>query len=88
MDHGGRHHEGPFGHWDQSNAVFAFWQEILELGVTFTPKRRLKALAPGLSPKAALEKLATIQMIDVELPTTDGRVIPNRKTIRCFCGNA
>ena len=40
-----------------------------------TLKRRLKALAPGLTPKAALEKLATIQMIDVELPTTDGRTI-------------
>ena len=40
-----------------------------------TLKQRLKALAPGLTPKAVLEKLAAIQMIDVELPTTDGRTV-------------
>ncbi len=40
-----------------------------------TLKQRLKALAPGLTPRAVLEKLAAIQMIDVELPTTDGRAI-------------
>ena len=40
-----------------------------------TLKQRLKALAPGLTPRAVLEKLAAIQMIDVELPTTDDRTI-------------
>jgi transposase len=46
-----------------------------------TLKQRLKALAPGLTPKAVLEKLAAIQMIDVELPTTDGRtVLLSRRT--------
>jgi hypothetical protein len=38
-----------------------------------TLKARLKALAPGLTPRAAIEKLAAIQMVDVHLPTTDGR---------------
>jgi hypothetical protein len=38
-----------------------------------TLKNRLQALAPGLTPKAVLEKLAAIQMLDVWLPTTDGR---------------
>jgi transposase len=38
-----------------------------------TLKNRLQALAPGLTPKAVLEKLAGIQMLDVCLPTTDGR---------------
>lgn len=38
-----------------------------------TLKNRLQALAPGLTPKAVLETLATIQMLDVWLPTTDGR---------------
>jgi hypothetical protein len=38
-----------------------------------TLKNRLQALAPGLTPKAVLEKLATILMLDVWLPTTDGR---------------
>jgi transposase len=31
--------------------------------------------APGLSPRAILEKLSAIQMIDVHLPTTDGKHI-------------
>jgi transposase len=38
-----------------------------------TLKHRLRALAPGLTPKAVLEKLATIEMLDVCFPTTDGR---------------
>ena len=40
-----------------------------------TLKNRLHALAPGLTPKAVLEKLAGIQMLDVCLPTTDGRCL-------------
>jgi transposase len=35
--------------------------------------RRLHALAPGLTPRSVLEKFAAIQMIDVQVPTTDGR---------------
>jgi transposase len=38
-------------------------------------KQRLKVLAPGLTARAVLEKLAAMQMIDVELPTTDNRLI-------------
>ena len=34
---------------------------------------RLKALAPGLTPRSVLDKFATVQMIDVHIPTTDGR---------------
>jgi hypothetical protein len=30
-------------------------------------------LAPGLTPRSVLEKFAAVQMIDVHLPTTDGR---------------
>ncbi len=40
-----------------------------------TLKNRLQALAPGLTPKAVLEKLAGIQMLDICLPTTDGRCL-------------
>ncbi|MDQ5849674.1 MAG: IS1634 family transposase [Pseudomonadota bacterium] len=35
--------------------------------------QQLKALAPGLTPRSVLEKFATVQMIDVYVPTTDGR---------------
>ena len=38
-----------------------------------TLARRLHALAPGLTPRSVLEKFAAVQMIDVHLPTTDGR---------------
>ncbi|HEY6352955.1 MAG TPA: IS1634 family transposase [Burkholderiaceae bacterium] len=35
--------------------------------------QQLKALAPGLTPRSVLEKFATVQMIDLYVPTTDGR---------------
>ena len=38
-----------------------------------TLKGRLRGLAPGLTPRAVLEKLAAMQMVDVHFPTTDGR---------------
>src|SRR6266478_1435689 len=38
-----------------------------------TLRHRLQVHAPGLTPRAMLEKLASIQAIDVCLPTTDGR---------------
>lgn len=34
---------------------------------------RLKALAPGLTTRSVLEKFSAVQMIDVCVPTTDGR---------------
>jgi hypothetical protein len=40
-----------------------------------TLKQRLRALAPGLTPRAVLEKFAALQMVDVHLPTTDGRYL-------------
>ncbi len=44
-----------------------------------TLKKRLQAHAPGLTPRAVLEKLKTIQMLDVWLPTTDGRHLVMRR---------
>jgi Transposase DDE domain len=38
-----------------------------------TLARRLHALAPGLTPRSVLEKFAAMRMIDVHVPTTDGR---------------
>jgi len=37
-----------------------------------TLRARLRPLAPGLTPRAVLDKFATIQMLDVHFPTTDG----------------
>lgn len=48
---------------------------FLAYALQVTLKARLKHSAQGLTPRAALEKFATIQMLDVHLPTTDGREI-------------
>jgi len=43
--------------------------------LSVTLRHRLEAHAPGLTPRAVLEKLASIQMLDVSFPTTDGRCL-------------
>src|SRR6266849_5511405 len=40
-----------------------------------TLRAQLKPLAPGLTPRAVLDKLAAIQMLDVHFPTTDARTL-------------
>ena len=40
-----------------------------------TLKARLRPVAAGLTPRAVLDKFATIQMLDVKFPTTDGRML-------------
>ena len=40
-----------------------------------TLRARCVALAPGLTPRAVLDKFAAIQMLDVHFPTTDGRTL-------------
>ena len=40
-----------------------------------TLDRRLRDLAPGLSARAVLEKFAAVMMVDVHLPTSDGRTV-------------
>lgn len=40
-----------------------------------TLKARLRPVAAGLTPRAVLDKFATIQMLDVKFPTTDGRTL-------------
>jgi hypothetical protein len=38
-------------------------------------RQRLRAVADGLTPRAVLEKFCAVQMVDVHLPTTDGRTV-------------
>jgi hypothetical protein len=40
-----------------------------------TLRARLRPLAPGLTARAVLDKLADVQMLDVHFPTTDGRTL-------------
>jgi Transposase DDE domain len=53
----------------EAHVFVAFMAYCLQV----TLKHRLRALAPGLTPRAVLEKMAALQMVDVHLPTTDGR---------------
>ena len=48
---------------------------FLAYGLQVTLRRRLRDLAPGLTARSVLEKFATIQMLDVHLPTTDERTV-------------
>lgn len=41
--------------------------------LSITLRQRLKALAGGLMPRVVFEKLAGLQLLDVRVPTTDGR---------------
>lgn len=41
--------------------------------LSITLRQQLRGLAGGLMPRVVLEKLATVQMLDVRVPTTDGR---------------
>jgi len=43
--------------------------------LNMTLRMKLSPAAPGLTPRAALQSLAAIQMVEVHLPTTDGRVL-------------
>ena len=48
---------------------------FLAYALQITLKARLKQSATGLTPRAVLEKFAAVQMLDVHLPTTDGREV-------------
>jgi len=41
--------------------------------LSITLRQRLRALASGLMPRVVFEKLAMVQLLDVRVPTTDGR---------------
>jgi len=58
-------------HRIESHIFISFLAYCLQV----TLKARLKSLASGLTPRAVLEKFAAVQMLDVHLPTTDGREI-------------
>jgi transposase len=55
----------------EAHVLVAFLAYCLQVTLT----RRLKGLAPGLSARSVLEKMSGMQMIDVHVPTTDGREV-------------
>jgi hypothetical protein len=63
----------PVFHQDERRIEAHIFIAFLAYCMQVTLQHRLHALAPGLTARSALEKFAAVQMIDVHLPTTDGR---------------
>ena len=63
----------PVFHQDERRIEAHIFIAFLAYCLQVTLQRRLHALAPGLTARSALEKFAAVQMIDVHLPTNDGR---------------
>ena len=63
----------PIFHQHQDRVEAHIFIAFLAYCLHVTLRRRLHALAPGLTPRSVLEKFAAIQMIDVHIPTGDGR---------------
>jgi transposase len=65
----------PIYHKKESRIEAHIMVSFLAYCVQTTLGRRLKDLAPGLTARAVIEKMAAMHMIDVHLPTTDGRTV-------------
>jgi len=63
----------PIYHQDQARIEAHIFVSFLAYCLHVTLGRRLRELAPGLTARSALEKFGAVQMIDVHVPTTDGR---------------
>lgn len=63
----------PIFHQEESRIEAHIFIAFLAYCLHVTLGQQLKALAPGLTPRAVFEKFAAVQMIDVSVPTTDGR---------------
>jgi transposase len=65
----------PIYHQNESRIEAHIFIAFLAYCLHVTLAQQLRAHAPGLTPRSVLEKFAAVQMIDVEIPTTDGRTI-------------
>jgi len=63
----------PVFHQEEQRIEAHIFIAFLAYCLHVTLGQQLKALAPGLTTRSALEKFAAVQMIDVFVPTTDGR---------------
>ena len=68
------HHQEP--ERIEAHILIAFLAYCLHVTVGL----RLKGLAPGPTPRSLFEKFAAVQMIDVHIPTTDGRELQLTRT--------
>jgi transposase len=65
----------PIYHQNESRIEAHIFIAFLAYCLHVTLAQQLRPHAPGLTPRSVLEKFAAVQMIDVEIPTTDGRTI-------------
>jgi hypothetical protein len=65
----------PIHHQKEKRIEAHIFLAFMAYALHVTLRQRLHDLAPGLTPRSVLEKFATVQMIDVHLPTTDGRTV-------------
>jgi len=65
----------PIHHQKEPRVEAHIFVAFLAYALHVTLRRRLRDLAPGLTSRAVLEKFRSIPMVDVHLPTTDGREI-------------
>ena len=65
----------PIYHQDLERIEAHIFIAFLAYCLQVTLGRRLRDLAPGLTPRAVLEKFSAVQMLDVRIPTTDGREV-------------
>jgi hypothetical protein len=63
----------PIHHQEPERIEAHIFIAFLAYCLRVTLGNRLKGLAPGLTPRSLFEKFAAVQMIDVHIPTTDGR---------------
>lgn len=63
----------PIHHQLESRIEAHIFVAFLAYCLHVTLRHKLRSHASGLTPRAAIEKLATIQMLDAYFPTTDGR---------------
>src|SRR6266567_334372 len=65
----------PIFHQNEKRVEAHIFVSFLAYCLHVTLGQRLRSLAPGLTTRSVLEQFAAMQMIDVHLPTTDGRQI-------------
>ena len=65
----------PIYHQLQSRIEAHIFVAFMAYCLHVTLKARLRPVAAGLTPRAVLDKFATMQMLDVKFPTTDGRTL-------------
>ncbi len=69
----------PLFHQVESRIAAPILAAFLACGRHVSLRHRLRLHAPGLTPRAVLEKCAAVRMLDVHLPTTDGRALVFRR---------